>query len=157
MAKDRFKLIPAVYLVLQKGNEVLLSERANTGYQDGKYSLVAGHMDGNELATSAMVREASEEAGIQVNPKDLHLCHIAHRVNRDHPGEERMDLFFRCDAWQGEIVNKEPEKCADLHWYDMNHLPTNMLPFIRRVLSDISRNSTYSEYLFEPTDDDALH
>lgn len=38
MSKDRFKLIPAVYLLLRQDNEVLLLRRANTGYQDGKYS-----------------------------------------------------------------------------------------------------------------------
>ncbi len=152
MKKDRFKLIPAVYLVLRKGNQVLLSERANTGYQDGKYSLVAGHVDGNELSTSAMAREAREEAGITIDPGNLTLCHFAHRVNRDRPGEERMDVFFACDTWQGSIVNAEPEKCANLAWFELDQLPPNMLPFIRRVLSDISRGILYSEYLFEPTD-----
>ena len=49
--KDRFKLIPAVYLILRRGDEVLLLRRANTGYQDGKYSIIAGHLDGDELAT----------------------------------------------------------------------------------------------------------
>lgn len=42
--KERFKVVPAVYLVLRRGEGVLLLRRANTGYQDGKYSLIAGHL-----------------------------------------------------------------------------------------------------------------
>jgi len=66
MTNERFKLTTAVYLVLRNESKVLLLRRANTGYQDGKYSLVAGHLDGDELGTVAIVREAKEEAGIDL-------------------------------------------------------------------------------------------
>lgn len=71
--KEQFKLVPAVYLVLRNDNRVLLLRRANTGYQDGKYRLVAGHLDGDELGTTAVVREAKEEAGIDFDPSKLEL------------------------------------------------------------------------------------
>lgn len=147
---ERFRLIPAVYLVLRKDNQVLLLRRANTGYQDGKYGLVAGHLDGDESATSAMVREAKEEAGITVKPEDLRFAHLAHRLNRNQPGQERVDIFFEATDWQGEIVNAEPEKCDDLSWFDAENLPDDMLPFVRLVLADIARGKQYSEYTTEP-------
>ena len=56
MKKERFKLIPAVFLIFRRGDEVLLLRRANTGYQDGKYGLVAGHLDGDELAFGIVFR-----------------------------------------------------------------------------------------------------
>lgn len=149
-SKERFKLILAVYLVLRKENEVLLLRRANTGYQDGKYSLVAGHLDGDETATAGMVREAKEEAGIDIDPSKLKLVHTAHRLKRGEPGQERIDLFYELRDWQGEITNMEPEKCDDLSWFDIDNLPANMLPFIRLVLNDISQGINYSEYLTEP-------
>ena len=34
-----------VYLVLERDGKVLLSLRENTGYEDGKWSLVAGHAE----------------------------------------------------------------------------------------------------------------
>lgn len=151
-SKERFKLIPAVYLVLRKDNEVLLLRRANTGYQDGKYGLVAGHLDGNELGTTAMVREAKEEAGIDIDPSKLEFVHVAHRLGRNQIGQERIDLFYQLKEWQGKIVNAEPEKCDDLSWFDINNLPDNMLPFVKRVLTDIARGISYSEYLTEPAD-----
>lgn len=146
----RFKLIPAVYLVLRKDNKVLLLRRANTGYQDGKYGLVAGHLDGDELATVAMAREAKEEAGIGVDPAQLKFVHFAHRLGRGQIGQERVDLFYELHEWQGQIKNAEPEKCDDLSWFDIDNLPENMLPFVRRVLNDILNGIPYSEYTTEP-------
>lgn len=150
--KERFKLIPAVYLVLRRENEVLLLRRANTGYQDGKYGLVAGHLDGDELGTTAMVREAKEEAGIDIDPTKLKFIHVAHRLSRNQVGQERIDLFYELRDWHGKVVNAEPEKCDDLSWFDINNLPENMLPFVKRVLNDISKGINYSEYLTEPDD-----
>jgi len=148
--KERFKLIPAVYLVLRRDNEVLLLRRANTGYQDGKYSLIAGHLDGNELGTEAIVREAKEEAGITIAPKKLKFVHITHRLNRNQVGQERIDLFYELWDWQGDITNKEPEKCDDLSWHALDNLPNNILPLIKHVLEDISNQVHYSEYVEEP-------
>ena len=151
-SKERFKLIPAAYLVLRKDNKVLLLRRANTGYQDGKYGLVAGHLDGDELGTIAMAREAKEEAGIDVDPAKLSFVHIAHRLSRNQVGQERIDLFYELKEWQGQLQNVEPEKCDDLSWFDIDNLPNNMLPFVRHVLIDIAAGISYSEYLTEPTD-----
>lgn len=148
--KERFKLIPAAYLVLRQDNKVLLLRRANTGYQDGKYGLVAGHLDGDELGTVAMAREAKEEAGIDVDPKKLQFAHVAHRLSRNQVGQERIDLFYELREWQGQIINAEPEKCDDLSWFDIDNLPENMLPFVKQVLTNIANGVSYSEYLAEP-------
>jgi 8-oxo-dGTP pyrophosphatase MutT (NUDIX family) len=147
---ERFKLIPAVYLLLRKDNKILLLQRANTGYQDGTYSLVAGHLDGDELAKQGMVREAQEEAGITINPKDLALVHTAHRLSRGQAGQERLDLFFECWQWQGEPSNMEPSKCSDLRWFLIHDLPSNTLPLIRLVIDNVLAGKPYSEYETEP-------
>lgn len=149
-SKDRFKLIPSVYLLLRSKGKILLLRRANTGYQDGTYSLIAGHLDGDELGTEGMIREAKEEAGITVLAKDLRLVHTAHRLSRNQVGQERVDLFFEATKWEGKIVNNEPEKCDDLSWFDVDNLPHQMLPFIRLVIEDVENGINYSEYTEEP-------
>lgn len=147
---ERFRLIPAVYLVLRRGDEVLMLQRAGTSYQNGKYSFVAGHIDGDEPARQALAREAQEEAGIIIEPADLTFVHASHRLMRGYAGQERLDLFFEARHWQGEITNAEPEKCSDLSWFPVYSLPEATIPFIRLVLADIARGQTYSEYLEEP-------
>ena len=94
--KERYRFISAVYLILVKENKILLQKRANTGYEDGNYSLVSGHMDGNETIKQAMIREAKEEAGITISEKDLEISAFLHRKTEP----ERFDFFLKCDKWK---------------------------------------------------------
>lgn len=152
MNKDRFKLIPAVYVILRRDDEVLLLQRQNTGYQDGKYSLIAGHLDGDELATEGIIREAKEEAGITLRHEAIKFAHVAHRLSRGKPGQERLDLFFEAWEWEGDIVNMEPEKCAELTWTPIDNLPPETLPLIRLVIGSVLKGNAFSEYTVEPED-----
>ena len=129
---DRFKLIAEVHLLLYRGSDILLLRRFNTGYQDGNYSVVAGHVDGDEPIGQAMIREAKEEAGIFLEPDALTFAHVMHR--RD--GGERVSFFFRATRWTGAITNCEPEKCDDLRWFPRSQLPKNMVPYVRDAIVD---------------------
>ena len=142
MLKERFKIIPSVYLVLIKDNKILLSRRYNTGYFDNYYSFPAGHLDGEETVKQAMVREAKEETGIVLNPLDLKLIHT---MNRRIPDDERVDFFFTTEKWQGEPKIMEPEKCSDLSWFEINNLPNNIIPYIKQAIDSYLNNVIYSE------------
>src|SRR6185369_159344 len=78
MTGTHFTLIPAVHLFLFKEKKVLLARRFNTGFEDGNYSVPAGHVDGNEPMTAAMIREAKEEVGIEIQPENLQFAHVMH-------------------------------------------------------------------------------
>ncbi len=129
MDKQRFKLVAAVHLFLVRDGQVLLLRRYNTGYEDGKYSVIAGHLEGGEEVKTAAIREAKEEAGIRLFPDDLDVVGVMHR----HSADERIDFFLVARRWEGDIVNREPDKCDDLSWFDIDRLPDNLIPYVRQA------------------------
>lgn len=85
---DRFKLIADVHIFLKnERNEILLLRRVNTGYEDGNYSVIAGHLDGQEEVVEAAIREAGEEAGIEIRASDIEVVGVMHRKENDMSGE----------------------------------------------------------------------
>lgn len=142
---ERHKIIGEVYLFLFRDNDILLLLRSNTGYEDGNYSVIAGHLDAEETIKQGIIREAQEEAGITVNHNDLKLVHIMHRKC---PDTDRMAFFFTCDKWENEIINNEPDKCAELKWFNLENLPGNMVEYVREALTKYSASEIYSDYGF---------
>ncbi len=142
---DRFRIYIAAFLVLQKDNQVLLQRRYQTGWQDGNYSLVSGHFEGNETAAECIIREAAEEIGISLQPADLTVAHMMHYRAADR---EYIYVFLTAQQWQGQIVNQEPDKCDQLSWQPLDQLPDNVIEPVRRALEDIERGVWYSQVGF---------
>lgn len=143
LKKERFRAYIAVYLVLIKDGQILLLRRYNTNYENGKYSLVSGHIEGSETAKQAIIRESKEEAGITLKPKDLEVVQVMHRIN---PHREYFDIYLRAKKWTGKITNMEPDKCDELKWYRLDNLPKNTLPEVKLALKNINAGVHYSEY-----------
>jgi len=146
MAKERHKIVPASYLALIKDNKILMQRRFNTGYEDGKYSLPAGHVETRENFTQCIVREAEEEIGIILNPKDIKIVHIMQRDCGEGINDERIDAFFVAYKWAGKIENKEPKKCDDLCWFDLNNIPENTITYVKYAIDCIKNKIFYSEF-----------
>ena len=143
--KLRHKIIPAVYLILKRANQVFLMRRYQTGYADGWYSLPAGHVDGNETFTQAIVREALEEANIVVEPTDLRAIHFINRLNTIE--NERLDVFFVCEKWDGKPTINEPDKCDHAQWFDIDKLPEKLVTPVKNAIElGLNQGIVYSEY-----------
>lgn len=148
MTDQRFQLKSAVHLFLLRGNELLMLRRFQTGYEDGNYSVVAGHLDGGEEVKTATVREAREEAGIELDPADLEVVGVMHRKAND----ERIDFFVAARNWKGEIRNCEPQKCDDLSWFPLDNLPENTIPYVRQAVENFQRGNWFDSYGWQPED-----
>lgn len=121
-----------VFLILTRGNDVLLALRKDTGYADGLWNFPSGKLEAGEPVTSAMCREADEEIGLEVKPDDLAPPAVLH--HRPREGAGRLGLFFALEldtARHGEPVNAEPHKCAAIRWFPARRLPAHTVPYTR--------------------------
>jgi ADP-ribose pyrophosphatase YjhB (NUDIX family) len=146
--KKRFKLIPAAYLFLVRDGDVLLQRRANTGYEDGNWGVPSGHLNGDESATMALVRETEEEIGLSINAQYLTFVHLMHRRGTEGGmgvENERVDLFFVLTQSSGEPRINEPHHCDALDWFPLTALPENTIAYVREALEAYQHGRAYSQ------------
>ena len=148
---ERYKCIVAVFLILTRENkgktEILLQERYNTGYMDGKYDTAcSGHLEAGESMAMAVIREAKEEINIQVDPKDLELVSVFHPYKENY-----LNVFFSAKKYTGVPEIMEKEKCSDLSWFDIDNLPENTIERVRRVLNNMKNEIVYDDDEIECT------
>jgi len=138
----RSKFLVAVHLFFLRGDQILLLRRFNTGYEDGKYSVVAGHVDAGETVTQAAIREAKEEVGVTLDAGDIQVVQVMNRKSED----ERIDFFVTVRHWVGELGNQEPNKCDDLTWMAIDSLPPDTIPYVKRAIENYQAGIYYSEF-----------
>lgn len=132
----------AAHVIFRKKGKIAFVLRQNTNWGDGYYGLISGKVDHGETYLKTAVREAKEEAGVDVRPEDLNHILTAYRKT----DTLWVDICFETTKWQGEIHNAEPHKHAELVWLDPKNLPENVVPPIRLYLDQIAAGKTYAEY-----------
>lgn len=121
----------AVHIILINDNKILLQKRKGSKLWPGYYALPAGHIDEGETQYDALVREAKEELGIEINPNDIINNYVVLRRNFfEIDGkilEPYIDYYFEKKKYNGVPKIIEEDKCDELLWADVNNLPE---PFI---------------------------
>ncbi|MBP6870284.1 NUDIX domain-containing protein [Candidatus Babeliales bacterium] len=144
MIQQRFQLPIFTSLIVRKNHQILLLKRNKDKVCGGFYAFPGGGVDGNEPVTTATVREAQEEIGVTIDLKDLKFVHVFHFSRKNDV--EYVNFFFEVQQWQGVPENKEPEKCDEAVWFDLDHLPEKILPSHQHVLAMIKNKIEFSEY-----------
>lgn len=145
--KERYRLIPEVFLLLIKDGKILLSRRRNTGWMDGMYGLPAGHGEDRETMRQGTAREAKEEIGITIDPNDLTFACTQHRWSPDPTNPHaRVGFYFTPRQWEGTITNMELDKCDDLQFFPLDALPPNTIEHVRDAIECYRRGDSYTEF-----------
>ncbi len=135
------------YLVLIQDEKVLLS-KSKSEILAGKYSMIAGHTEKGETVINAIIREAKEEAGIDITPEDLQVVLTMQRPNAPYKGDptDIIDIFIKATKFSGQIQNNEPEKCEEIVFFDINNLPEQTLPHVKKAIDLIAKNQHFCIY-----------
>lgn len=139
----RLHVIPASYVLYQLHGKLLFGLRKNTGYDDGNYSLPAGHLEPHEGPLEAARREFFEETGLDVLADSLDLVHVCFR--KLHHQSERIDFFYLCTKDYGAPRLQEPDKCDHWRFFELENLPKNINRPVMEALKAIDRGIFYQE------------
>lgn len=114
--------IGACIILLDKTkSKVLLGKRKNS-YKVGFYGLPGGRLELGEELKACAKREVWEETNLRLNNIDY--------VSVVREAQEEKDFIhfvFASNNYQGELINKEPDKCEGWEWYPLDKLPENIL------------------------------
>lgn len=145
MAVKSFSAIFPIILS-HDGQKILLHLRQNTGYQDGFWDTAAsGHVDAGETAKQAATRECKEEIGIDVKVDDLEFAHLTHHFSTSD--RTYYHIYFVVNSYDGVPTIMEPDKAADLRWFDLFDLPKNMVPCRKVAIDAWKKNVLYTEII----------
>lgn len=102
-----------------------------------------GHVEANEQLTKAVIREAREEVGIDVLPKNIvfSTCSYTHFKERPY-----NFFYFEVRAVKGNISIKEHNKCLDLKWFKINSLPDDIIPDVRTIIESHLKGIRFLEF-----------
>lgn len=103
--------------IIREGKILLVQER------DGLWSLPGGWVDVDQTIASNLVKEAREEAGLEVKPGRLVALHEYSRRNCRRPFPYNIiKAFVLCEPAGEPHLEANPETCA-VQWFAPDELP----------------------------------
>ena len=132
----------AVHMIITKDNKILLQKRKGSKLWPGYYALPAGHIDEGETQFDALIREAQEELGINIDPKNILNSYVVLRRNffeiDGKQLEPYIDYYFDIEKFEGVPKIMEEDKCDELIWADVDNLPEPFINYEGVFLEDKS-------------------
>ena len=129
-------------LILSYNDQILLLKQHHS--KGGKYTLIGGKVEPQELMQRTLVRETEEEVGIQINPQSLNLVHVLHILKGD---KNTITFCFMATQWLGQLRILEPHKFEAMCWCTYQELPTPLTSNTQQILNAIQQNSLFTEYV----------
>ena len=123
----------AVQCVIKNDDNILLLKRQNTKYGNNKYALPGGHLEYNESIPEGMIRELYEEIGLKVKEPNIDLYKVIKMVDSKSIQTEYINFIFIYQYKNEPLINKEPQFCSELKWFNIKELPKNILGFIPSI------------------------
>jgi 8-oxo-dGTP diphosphatase len=128
-----------VSLLLENNKKILFLEQ--TQKNGGRYALIGGKVETKEFAVSTLVREALEEAGIEIQEANLRLVHV---LQEQKNKKTQIVLYFKAKRWNGDVQSTEPKKFKEIRWFSYLDLPENLNPITRRVIERIYEGESFT-------------
>jgi 8-oxo-dGTP diphosphatase len=117
-------------LVVGADGRVLLTLRRRPP-EAGCWSIVGGRVEMFERLEECAVREAREEAGVEI-VLDRLLCVTDHIVAAER--QHWVSPAYLATIVGGEVANLEPDKTVSVQWFDVADLPGELTQTARNAI-----------------------
>jgi ADP-ribose pyrophosphatase YjhB (NUDIX family) len=117
-------------LLVDESGRVLLTLRKLPPEADC-WSIVGGKLDFLEPLEECAIREAREEAGVEISIIRL-LCVTDHRLPGE--GQHWVSPAFLGRMVSGEARNCEPHKTREVRWFALDELPAKLTMTARNAI-----------------------
>jgi len=136
-----------VNVFVVRDEKLLLGKRKNC-YGAGTWALPGGHLEQGEALVAGAARELLEETGLTAD--SFEFANIVNDPSKE--GRHYLQIGFEAIGVKGDPENKEPDRCEEWHWFDLNTLPENIFPNHKKQISlFVIRDSRYGEADQGPT------
>lgn len=135
-ALDSHTLLVAAVIVHDEATDrvLLLQRGARSKFAPLHWDLPSGKADKGESVTAAAARELKEETGLTVDHASLKVAGIIHGAWGVEAPNGFLTIIFAARTWQGEPVNAEPRKHAQVAWFPVGQVPAELVPDRREAL-----------------------
>lgn len=118
--------------ILNEKKELLLQKRAVPAEKD-HWCIPGGRLEMFELLEHAVIREAKEELGVEIEViRLMGVCdHIILEENAHW-----VAMSYLCKIRSGEPKIMEPDKASDLQWFPLDNLPDHLTITTKKALAD---------------------
>lgn len=136
------------HLIIQNKTKILLIKRSNSAtFYPGYWHCVTGKMEQGETPKQTIIREAYEEAGLNINP-ELGTVISVKTKNLLNPKliSKDLSLFFVTKNLESDPLNKETMLHDEIAWFDFNALPQPMIPVVQFGIEHYFQGKSYGEF-----------
>jgi len=116
-------------IILDERGRLFLARRGPAAKNErGLWEFPGGSVEFGETLAQALTREMREEYGIEVDVGPL-LDVVDHILPEE--GQHWVSPTFICTIRAGEPRIREPAKCAEIGWFDLDAMPDDLTQITR--------------------------
>jgi len=110
-------------IVNQEGRIFLARRGPKAGNERGLWEFPGGSVEFGETLAQALRREIGEEYGVEISVGAL--VDVADHILATE-GQHWVSPTYICRIVAGEPTIREPEKCTDIAWFEIDKVPTEL-------------------------------
>jgi len=128
-------LVGTTLLALNDQDQLLMLKRTDNNC----WGVPGGAMEPGERIEDTLKREAQEETGLEIEGAELFGIYSGPEQHYRYPGGDEVDnvsiVYLARNIGNPSAVN--PAEHSEYQFFDLNHLPAEISPPIRPIISDL--------------------